>query len=312
MDKLERLLTLTATLLETPRALTAEELRQRVPGYPDGLAAFRRSFERDKEDLREMGIPITVEVVEDLERPVEGYRIRRADYELADPGLDPDELAALNLAAAVVRVEGVEGVEALWKLGGAVVEPGATGTLAALPAEPALVPVFGAVVDRRTLSFRYRGAARTAERVVDPHRLDYQRGRWYLSGVDHDRGEPRVFRLDRIEGDVVAGEAGAFDPPPSPAGGVAPAWELGGGEVVTARLLVDADLAPWTRRHLGEGTTAHPRPDGSAVFEVAVANWPAFRSFVLSFLDHAELLDPPDLRAELVAWLEALAGAGAR
>ena len=69
MDKLERLLNLTAALLHTSRPLTAEEIRERVPGYPDNLVAFRRTFERDKDDLREMGIPLAVESVESEERP---------------------------------------------------------------------------------------------------------------------------------------------------------------------------------------------------------------------------------------------------
>ncbi len=304
MDKLERLLTLTATLLDTPRSLTAEELRQKVPGYPEGQAAFRRAFERDKEDLREMGIPISVEMIEDVERPVEGYRIKRVDYELPDPGLEPDELEALNLAAALVSLGGSEGTEGLWKLGGVVGEPAEGTSLAALPAEPALLPAFGAVVDRRPMSFRYRGSDR--DRVLEPHRLDYQRGHWYVSGHDRSIGELRVFRLDRIDGAVRIGEAGSFDPPAPQGPAVAPAWELGGGEQVTARLLVEGDHAPWTSRHL-DSEPVEVRDDGSMVFEVDVTNWPAFRSFVLTFLDHAELLGPPQLRDDLVAYLEAIA-----
>ena len=65
--RLERLINLTATLLETRRPLTLEELADRLePGYPDELAARRRQFERDKETLRELGVPITVEAVDAL------------------------------------------------------------------------------------------------------------------------------------------------------------------------------------------------------------------------------------------------------
>jgi proteasome accessory factor B len=117
VDKLERLLNLTAALLHTSRPLTAEEIRERVPGYPEGLSAFRRTFERDKDDLREMGVPLSIERIEAEERPIDGYRIHERDYYLRDPGLDPDEAAALNLAVSAVRLDGVQGVEALWKLG---------------------------------------------------------------------------------------------------------------------------------------------------------------------------------------------------
>ena len=81
-------------------------------------------------------------------------------------------------------------------------------------------------------------------------------------------------------------------------------WKLGGGEPVEARVLVDAAQAPWIVQHLGPGAVAEERPDGSVVVTMAVTNRDNFRSFVLTFLDHAEVLDPADLRAEIVAWLE--------
>ena len=60
VSKLERLLNLTAALLDIPRPLTVEDIREAIPGYPDNEPSFRRSFERDKDDLREMGVPIEV------------------------------------------------------------------------------------------------------------------------------------------------------------------------------------------------------------------------------------------------------------
>jgi proteasome accessory factor B len=317
VDKLERLLNLTAALLHTSRPLTAEEIRERVPGYPDGLVAFRRTFERDKDDLREMGVPLTVETVEHEERPIDGYRIHEDDYYLRDPGLDPDELAALHLALSAVRLDGVQGVEALWKLGGLVDEPDAATTeLAALPSDPTLVPMFSGIVDRRAATFRYGGQERTSERTIDPYRLDYRRGRWYVSGHDHLSEDERVFRLDRIEGPVSLGEAAAFERPNELSGGPADPWQFGGDEPVVARLLVDAEQAPWAEQYLGRDAVADQRDDGSTVFEVAVSNWPAFRSFVLTFLDHAEILGPDVLRKDLVVWLQQIAagtaGGGAR
>src|SRR5262245_38836515 len=98
MDKLERLLNLTAALLETRQPMRASEIREKVPGYPDNDTAFHRAFERDKDDLREMGIPIVIEPVTNSHSPVDGYRIHKEQYYLRDPGLEPDELAALHLA----------------------------------------------------------------------------------------------------------------------------------------------------------------------------------------------------------------------
>jgi proteasome accessory factor B len=306
VDKLERLLNLTAALLHTSRPLTAEEIRERVPGYPDGLSAFRRTFERDKDDLREMGVPLSIERIEGEERPVDGYRIHERDYYLRDPGLDPDESAALNLALSAVRLDGVQGVEALWKLGGAVNDDDGSTELASLPSDPTLVPVFGAIVDRRTATFVYRGSERTAERTVEPHRLDFRRGRWYLTGLDRLTDDERVFRLDRIDGALALGEPDAFQPPEGLAEGPAEPWEFGDDDPVTARMLVDRDHVVWAEQALGRDAAVAEYDDGAVVFEVAVSNWPAFRSFVAAFLEHAELLEPSDLRADLVAWLEAI------
>jgi len=311
VDKLERLMNLTAAMLETVRPLSADELRERVPGYPDDKASFRRAFERDKEDLRELGIPISLAPVEGTDPPIEGYLIRKEEYYLDDPGLETDELAALNLAQSAVQLEGVEGIDAIAKLGGVVgpgLDPEATG-LASLRADPALVPLFGAVLERRTVRFAYRAREGAEERTVDPYRLDYQGGHWYLSGHDRGRDGERHFRLDRVVGEVTAGPPGGFDRPATEVPGVPRAgWQLGAGEPVVARLLVDADQARWAAQHLGADAVAERRADGSVEFDVVVTNWPAFRSFVLSFLEHAELLAPDDMRAELVSWLQALAG----
>src|SRR3954452_1925468 len=103
-EKLERLLNLTAALLETEKPLTASEVALKVSGYPEDKTAFRRTFERGKDDLREMGIPIVMSEIPHTDPPEMGYRIPKDQYYLRDPGLEPDELAALQLAASTVRL----------------------------------------------------------------------------------------------------------------------------------------------------------------------------------------------------------------
>jgi proteasome accessory factor B len=307
VDKLERLLVLLMTLLESDRLLRADEIRERVPGYPERDESFQRAFERDKDDLREMGVPVLLEPIEGAEPGAVGYRVDRRRYYLADPGLAPDELAALHLATTLVRVGDVAGIDALRTLGGL---PGLDGAardpLVALPGEPNLGAVYTAVVERRPVRFRYRGE----ERELEPHRVDFQRGWWYLSGRDRDRGENRNFRLDRIEGTVALGERDAFDRPDERTGRPATAgWELPEDEPVAARLLVDADRAAWAEQLLGDDRITERSEDGGVVFTVDVHNRAAFRSFLLSFLDHARLLEPAELVDDLVAWLEPLAEA---
>jgi proteasome accessory factor B len=315
-DKLERLMNLTAALLDADRPLTADEIAERVPGYAEGREAFRRTFERDKDELRQLGVPIESGAIPGRYPEEFGYRIDRRDYELPDPGLAPDELAALRLALQAVRVgeQSGDGSEALWKLGGIVdadssaPRGGASrDAVASLPPDPSLVPLFSAVLERRVARFAYASGGGDGDRVVEPWRLDYRRGRWYLTAHDHDRGEERNFRLDRIRGPVVLDAAGTFTGPPA----TAPAepdqpWDYGEGEAVTAVLRVDGDQARWALDQLGPDRVVSTDADGTATFAVPVTSWPAFRSFVLSFLDHAELLEPPDLRADLVAWVRRL------
>lgn len=301
MHRLERLINLVAALLHADRPLTTEELRQRLPGYADDKGAFRRAFERDKEALRDLGIPVVVEPVDDATQPgVLGYRIPKEEYYLRDPGLEPDELAALHLAASAVRLEGASGVEALWKLGGEVAEEGPAPAVAALPGTAHLAPLFAAISSRRRVGFVYRSRARG----VDPWRLSFRNGHWYLAGHDHDAGDERMFRLDRIESAIDAtGPDGAFPRPPH-GGAQPPPWELGGDEPRTARLLVDAGQAAWAAGHVGPEAVEEWLPDGAVVLAVRVTNRDAFRSFVLGFLDHAEVLGPSELRSDFVDWLE--------
>ncbi len=320
MNKLERLLNLTAVLLDTPRPLTAEDLRQKVDGYPPAGAAFHRAFERDKDDLRVLGIPLRVERVPATDPPIDGYRIEADDYYLPDPGLDPDELAALHLASLTVRLDGLGEREALWKLGGMAdgPEPGperpqpdpASGAVTSIPTDPALEPLFQAIAERRVVRFDYADRqGGSARRTVEPWRLDFQRGRWYLTGWDRVREGERNFRLDRIVGTVEqTGEPATSTPPPSPGAQPRPAWEIGDEETVMARLLVDAARAETAARQLGPDVVTEPGRDGGTIFTVPVARHDAFRSFVLGLLDHAEILEPAAWRRDLVAWLEVVAG----
>lgn len=310
VNRLERLLNLVAALLDAGRPLARSEIQRRVPGYGEGESA-RRAFERDKDALRAMGIPVVLEPL-DRDHPEhgEGYRIPPERYALPDPHLAADELAALHLAATTVRLGAAgaagpgDAATAIWKLGGAT-GAGAGVPVAALPGSEHLPSLFAALGERRTVRFGYR----SAERVVDPYRLSYAGGHWYLNGHDHARGEERNFRLDRIDAPPAAGEPGAFERPPGAPAPPTPPWRMGDEDEVEARLLVDGAQAGWAEARTGAGAVRERRPDGSVVLALRVTNRAAFRTFALGFLDHAEVLGPPDLRAEMVAWLDSLVGA---
>lgn len=306
MQKLERLLNLTAVLLHTERPLPAAEVREKVPGYPDSDTAFRRAFERDKDDLRDLGIPIELVPVPGADPPTDGYRIARSRYYLPDPGLDPDEVVALQLAAATIRGDDPAGVEALWKLGGSADRSPAV--TASLPSDPNLGPLFDAVSSRSPVRFTYHDQ----HRVVHPYRLGFQFGRWYLRGHDEGRDAIRVFRVDRIVGGIEIDPATTFEIPEDERGSteiLPDRWELGDEPPRVARLLIDSSHAPVAMAQFDPEHVIEHRPDGSVVVAMTVTNRAAFRSLVMSYLDHAEVLEPPELRADVIEWLRACAGA---
>ncbi len=295
MDKLERLLNLTAALLHAEIPLTAEELRDRVGGYPDTKATFRRAFERDKDDLRSMGMPLRVEPVPGVDPPVDGYRLDGDEYAGTELAFEADELAALHLATSLVQLDGDD--TALVKLGAGSGDAPAD-SVGRVPFNDTLATMIGAAVDRNALSFTYNDV----ERIVEPWKLSFTRGHWYLSGFDRLREDQRLYRVDRIKDGV-----SLSGPAKAPVGDVNEpidlrGWELGDGPVIKATILVDADQAAYARHILGEVVD---RPDGSVTATLDVRNIDAFRSFVLSFLEHAEILEPAELRTDFVEWLEA-------
>lgn len=307
-ERLERLVNLVAALIDAPRPLSREELRGRVGGYAVDDEAFRRNFERDKDTLRQMGLPLVVEPLDaDRAEEQQGYRIPRERYELPDPGFSEQELTALRIAASTVRMPDADATtSALRKLAAPAAASDPEG-LAELAGGEAVTVAFGAIAERRRLAFSYHGERRS----VDPWRLSYRSGHWYLTGWDHARDAERLYRLDRVDGDVVAaGGAEAFTVPDGGPVAPPPPWQLGDEAETEVTVLVDASQAPWARS-AADGAVVTERPDGAIELRLRVTNRPALRSWLLGFLDHAEVLEPPDVRDEVVAWLEALAASAA-
>jgi proteasome accessory factor B len=305
-SRVERVLNLLALMLDTRIPRTREEYVREIAGYPKQAEANRRAFERDKEILRGMGVPITMETIGDGAEV--GYRVRPEDYCLPDLGLSADETAALRVAVSAISLGDGSGHGALMKLGG--VGDQESAPIASLPIAPALATLFDAFRRRAVVSFSYRSDTRT----VEPWGLTSKRGHWYVVGFDRDRGALRAFRADRIDGDVEVGEAGAFEVPDA----FAPddhiedrAWLIGDAPVVTVRLAVDADHVDGVLGELGADARIEAGTADSTIIEVSVSNQAAFRSFVLGFLEHAEIIDPPEVRAAMIEWLETVAAGAA-
>ena len=308
-DRFERLANLVTFLLDAGErgrnGATFADIVAAIPGYPDGEEARRRAFERDKKLLREEDLPL----VEQDGR----YWIPPAEYYLPDLDLSDDEQLALQLAVAAVPLAGGSGGAALQKLtlasgagGAAAGLAEAAVTLADLDEHPLLPVLHGAIRRRATVTFTHRGA----ERTVEPARLFFREGNWYLFGFDQLRQAERNFRVDRIEGAVDVGPADAFER--SATGEAMPRepWLYGGAEDEPERAVVrvDAVLATKAIAEAGASAEVERHDDGSVTLTMPVRQRGAFRSWLLGMLEHAEVVGPPALRDDVVAWLRALAG----
>ncbi len=220
----ERLLNLTICLLAARRFLTKEQIRAAVTAYAECPTdeAFERMFERDKDELRELGIPLETGTHEALFGDEVGYRIDRGAYALPEVTFTPEELAVLGLAARAWRQASLSHAAgtALLKLRAAGVDPDETAMAGLEPRvgdDPALQPLWSASFEGRSVSFDYRTppADTPARRRVEPWGLGVRNGRWYLVGFDVDRQASRVFRLSRISGPIkVTGAPGSVVKPP--------------------------------------------------------------------------------------------------
>lgn len=316
--KSERLLNLIVMLLETKQPVTAELIHRTIPGYgQDQWDSFKRMFERDKEELREMGIPLELSGT-DLWDTEQGYRIPKDRYYLPDLDLKPDEMAALWLAASLLRMSDPGPARtALMKLSD-MPPPEDAKSLSLVSADmglaaPNLSVTLEALSDRKQLTFRYRSRSGTRNRTVDPYGLTHRRGRWYLVAQDSSAEQIRSFRLDRIEGAVHMTHPSApgpeFDIPEdfSLQGYLErPPFAEGEQPVTQAQVLFDSSTAWWAERS-SPWLRLEPHEQGR-VATVDVHDEGGFISWLLSFGPGAEVLGPQHLRDLALQRLEAICG----
>jgi proteasome accessory factor B len=308
MPVVERLVNLTIALLETRRPLTFDELRRRTGYYPQADAASaRRMFERDKETLRSLGVPIETRQDFGMEDP--GYLIDRRTYELRDIGLDADEVAALALAVEMLGAEAA--ALALAKVAARAPDPAPLDAPATrVELSVADVDLFApAIVERRRLRFDYRTAdGRSGTRTVEPYGIVRRRRAWYLVGRDVDRDGLRGFRTDRMLGGAEQLDpAGAFSVPE----GLDLASIVSGPDVPTVEAVLDAGPeGTWSLRSRG-ATEEGAGGDGTRRFRLAGVDPVRDRAWLLGLAPDAGLVEPAQLRDMIAAALERVVAAHA-
>ena len=207
--KIERLINLTIALLATKRYLTKSEIFRTVEGYEGSAETKERMFERDKDDLRNLGITIDVGSFDPLFNDEAGYRIKSENYQLDLGEVTPTQISLLSLAA-----EAWQGAAFADATQSAILKLSAIG----VPSDPIDIPglspklsnsskdlevITDAIASSDFLVFDYLSSDLDAEqRTIVPIALSNRSGFWYVSGVDQEIQEVRTFRLDRVQGDI--------------------------------------------------------------------------------------------------------------
>lgn len=219
--KIERLINLTIALLATKRYLTKQEIFRSVDGYEGSEETKERMFERDKDELRNLGVTIDVGSFDPVFEDEAGYRIKPEAYALDLGNISGTEIALLSLAAEAWRGAALDGAahSALTKLRSIGVE----SDLDALPAiAPRLTTSFSgfqtivnAISKRDRIAFTYVSATlETHLRTIEPYAIATRDAHWYLAGRDIDKDDVRTFRLDRIDGEIsIVKNNGRFEIP---------------------------------------------------------------------------------------------------
>ena len=327
-SKVERLVNLVIALLSTRGYITAEKIRTSVAGYSDSPSAeaFSRMFERDKNELRDLGIPLEVGRVSALD-PTEGYRINRDAYSLPPVELTPDEAAAVAVATQLwespelitatqgallkLRAAGVD-VDPFFDTGAPVAIASPAGVPGLRGSEDVLGILLSAIDSRQAVQFPHRPsrAEPYTTRTVEPWGVITEKGRWYLVGHDRDRDATRTFRLSRIGAEVVPiGPAGAVAVPDgvdlrkivaqivaeTPTGGQALVWVADGRATALRR----AGRSAGARRLGGR--------DGE-VIEFANFSSDRLARDIAGYGADAVVLEPQSLRDDVLARLRGQAG----
>jgi predicted DNA-binding transcriptional regulator YafY len=292
--------------------MTAEEIRERIAGYDQAShQAFRRTFERDKQDLREMGIPVEAVPTDPFAQSPDGYIIPKARYYLPQIDLEPDELAALRIAADAVLGAGEEAESGFLKLSfDADATPVAGAQLIAgadvAAGTPVLSVLYQAWAEKRSVAFDYRPAAgEPGRRSLEPYGLLQRRGHWYVVGRDLDRDDIRSFKVSRIVSTVELRD-GSFEPPQDvdvASQLQSEAWEIGSEPPDTAVVRFASDMRWWAQQNMSHLDLTDA--EGGAIdIELPVANDDALLSWVIGFGDQVEIMSPERLRTRLIARLE--------
>jgi len=305
--KTERLVNLTIALLATKRYITKSEIFRTVDGYEGSDESKERMFERDKDDLRNLGIEIEVGTFDPLFEDESGYRIKPENYQFQLGEVNAQEITLLSLAAEAWRGAsmGQSALSALNKLHAIGIESDTELLLDIAPAiinqDTNLVVAISAITSKTVLSFSYLNEELQAQsRALEPFAVTSRYGHWYIFGNDLDRKDNRLFRLDRVSGDLkLQGKSGAFEIPSDLDVNSAFATP----SVIFNAIVFLRDGRGLNLRSRGVQSAATSAPDGWQEFKMEFRDRERFIEEVLWYGNDVIVSEPEDLRIEILSRL---------
>jgi proteasome accessory factor B len=306
--KTERLVNLTIALLATKRYLTKSEIFRTVDGYEGNEDSKERMFERDKDDLRNLGIEIEVGSFDPLFEDEAGYRIKPESYQFQLGEVNAEEITLLSLAAEAWRGAslGSSALTALNKLHAIGIESDTELLLGLAPAfvmeDENLEIAISAITSRTALSFTYLSEELEPQsRALEPFAVTSRYGHWYILGRDLDRDALRIFRLDRISGVLkVQGRPGSFEIPKDI--DVSAAFSSS-TDLRTAQIFL-RDGRGLNLRNRANPVVDDGTPIGWQKFEITYRDHQRFVEEVLWYGDDVVVETPRELRDEIIGYLK--------
>jgi proteasome accessory factor B len=312
----ERLVNLVVALMATEQGLTKDTILTSVSGYREqgesgaSKDALEKMFERDKESLRGLGVPI--ETIGDYADPDDlreaRYRVPTSEYELPeDIEFTPAEVALLDLAGAMwsqssLSADARSGLRKLRAQGIEVDEPIIGYSPRITLREAAFAPLQQAIEQSRVVTFPYLKPGESAPRVrrIRPLALVAYEGRWHVYGFDLDADDHRTFLLSRVVGPVEATRV-AFDPALRDGAGDR---AVAGLDALAARQSALLEVNPGSEASLRLGRRARPAEQGIRVPFVDVH---ILADELASYGPEVRVVEPAALRDEVVRRLAAAA-----
>lgn len=312
--KSERLLNLLIMLLVTRHYAPKQQIREAL--YPDaGDEAFEKMFERDKEELRSLGVPIEVGHLDKYFEDEPGYRVRPDRFALPEVSLSAEEAAVVGLATRVwehARLAEATS-DAVRKLAASGLDPDPAALDLVEPRlradEPGFEVFWEAALHRFPIRFDYRRAAGPQRRTrhLQPWGVVRYAGRWYAVGYDTDRAGERVFRLSRVLGSPQPdGPPGSFTVPAGTDVRAIAQRLVPAASPVPTTVLVRTGTCHALRRYADRSKSGVRGPDGSTGWDRLLLPH-AEAGDLLSHGADLVVESPVELRETVVARLRALA-----